>query len=512
MRKALSADELDGLGPALAAEGLLSVNRILNLHDGGRAPLASGAEFKKAQDVLAKCLLRGGYTSVEVTRVHSEAGQLLRLAQRREASSARMREEVAGLGSDATGRTSGGGGPADGAGATDSDKGLSKADRDKAKLEELAANVRLQLHGDSIAISVQPVDGDILLAYEALTRTPARLPTYDDLALKTAAEDQSSGTVRYKAGKTFKHKRGASSSAELDLFGRYCEVLRHAGATEAPATFAVTEADERSGVTDGDGNATTMICNYLQMARRQDELVRLVQTQQMSDEVTYRYLWTVREEWSSAFNLHAQTVPAAIATVLGRRLDMAVRAHAPGSPASRKRHAEACGPHGSARAKCSCPAGCEKPLEESWGFRYCLDCWSRNCQHLCSCACTCSDDDAEAKSARPPAPAHASVTNAAARVAGPAATTRMTHRQARRRPRIRRRSRSCLKSMPARKMRRKRRPRSVPLIKTCASTGLRSSAAAVRAAGTPPRTARPATSSFLARRRASRRSTKSSFR
>ena len=91
--------------------------------------------------------------------------------------------------------------------------------------------------------------------------------------------------------------------------------------------------------------------------------MRLVQTQQMSDGETYRYLLTVREEWSSAFNLHAQTVPAAIATVLGRRLDMAVRAHAPGSPASRKRHAEACGPHGSAQAKCSCPAGCEKPLE-----------------------------------------------------------------------------------------------------------------------------------------------------
>ena len=399
MRKALAADELESLAPALAAEGLLSVNRILNLHDGGRAPLASGAEFKKAQDMLTKCLLRGGYTSVEVARAHIEAGQLLRLAQRREASSARMREEAAGLNADATGRTSNGGGYAAATGGEDPEKGLSKADKDKAKLEELAANVRLQLHGDAIAISVQPVDGDILLAYEALTRNPARLPTYDDLALKTAAEDQSSGTVRYKAGKTFKHKRGVSSSAELDLFGRYCEVLRHAGATEAPTTFAVTEADERSGVTDGDGNATTMICNYLQMARRQDELVRLVQTQQMSDGETYRYLWTVREEWSSAFNLHAQTVPAAIATVLGRRLDMAVRAHAPGSPVSRKRHAEACGPHGRALAKCACPAGCEKPLEGSLsGFRYCLDCWSRNCQHLCSCACTCSDDDAEAKS------------------------------------------------------------------------------------------------------------------
>ena len=434
------------------------MNRILNLHDGGRAPLASGAEFKKAQDVLTKCLLRGGYTSVEVTRAHSEAGQLLRLAQRREASSARMREEAAGLNADATGRTSSGGGYAAATGGEDPEKGLSKADKDKAKLEELAANVRLQLHDDTVAISVQPVDGDILLTHESLTRTPARLPTYDDLALKTAAEYQSSGTVRYKAGKVFKHKRGVSSAAELALFGRYCEVLRHAGATEAPTSFATTDADMRSGVNNDEGRPVVMICNYLQSSRRQDELTRLVQTQKMSDDETHRYLYTVREEWSSAFNLHAQTVPAALATVLGRRLDMAVRAHAPGSP--RKRYAVACIPHDRAPV---CPHARER--------------YSR--------------------------PAH---------VAGPVATTQTTRRRARRRLQIRRKSRNCSRSTSARKVIRNVSPISAPLVRTFVSTGRRNSAVAARAAGTRPRTARLATSFSLARKPASPRSTRSSFR
>ena len=181
------------------------------------------------------------------------------------AKSLRLREGAVGLAA-AVGEQAPGGRAIPHQGlATEKQSGYEK---DRTLVDTLLGNVALQLRGKPLPAVLTPVLADVIVAVDALTRNPGRMPRFESLSMASRTSDEKGGDLkRYRADKTFEHRRGRSAEHEYNLIDDYLVIISIAGAQVAPKQMKVDKCDEQSGVrlledTREDDEDSVLIAQY----------------------------------------------------------------------------------------------------------------------------------------------------------------------------------------------------------------------------------------------------------
>ena len=121
------------------------------------------------------------------------------------------------------------------------------------------------IRGDEVSSSA-----DVLAAYDALTRTPARSAPLNSLELRTRSESSCDDGTRHAKNKDHKHERGKSTFREGEYFTRWCCSHAEGGAVAVPDGVVANEIDRGSGVRlgeEGDGEEETILMSRYQSVR-----------------------------------------------------------------------------------------------------------------------------------------------------------------------------------------------------------------------------------------------------
>lgn len=245
MEKLLEAIEGEELGDSLAHEGLLDTVRLLEVGGGGLKSPLQGLAYNDAKKKLVRHVRRGGCTLGQAT-LERTLDRIVRACKNREEQSLRLREGAVGLAA-AVGEQAPGGRAIPHQGlATEKQSGYEK---DRTLVDTLLGNVALQLRGKPLPAVLTPVLADVIVAVDALTRNPGRMPRFESLSMASRTSDEKGGDLkRYRADKTFEHRRGRSAEHEYNLIDDYLVIISIAGAQVAPKQMKVDTCDEQSGV------------------------------------------------------------------------------------------------------------------------------------------------------------------------------------------------------------------------------------------------------------------------
>jgi hypothetical protein len=139
-----------------------------------------------------------------------------------------------------------------------------------ATVDRLQGIVCEQRQGHPIRSDEVSSSADVLAAYDALTRTPARSAPLNSLELRTRWESSCDDGTRHAKNKDHKHERGKSAFCEGEYFTRWCCSHAEGGAVAAPDGVIANEIDRGSGVQlgeEGDGDGETILMSRYQSVR-----------------------------------------------------------------------------------------------------------------------------------------------------------------------------------------------------------------------------------------------------
>ena len=245
MEKVLEAVEGEEVGDALAREGLLDTLRLLEVGGGNLKAPIHGLGYNQAKKKLARHTRRGGCTLPQAI-LERMLDRIVRACAFREEQSLRLREGGVGLvevvgehisGKGATPHHASGG------------ERQTNYEKDRALVDTLLGNVALQLRGKPLPAVLTPVLADVVVAVDALTRNPGRMPRFETLSMASRTSDDKGGDLkRYRADKTFEHRRGRSAEHEYNLIDDFLVIIAIAGAQMAPSHMKVDTCDLGSGI------------------------------------------------------------------------------------------------------------------------------------------------------------------------------------------------------------------------------------------------------------------------
>jgi hypothetical protein len=139
-----------------------------------------------------------------------------------------------------------------------------------ATVDRLQGIVCEQRQGHPIRSDEVSSSADVLAAYDALTRTPARSAPLNSLELRTRSESSCDDGTRHAKNKDHKHERGKSTFREGEYFTRWCCSHAEGGAVAVPDGVVANEIDRGSGVRlgeEGDGEEETILMSRYQSVR-----------------------------------------------------------------------------------------------------------------------------------------------------------------------------------------------------------------------------------------------------
>lgn len=190
MEKILDAVEAEELRSPLEEEGLLDTMRFLEVGGGGlRSPGGLGLAYREARARLVLHVRRGGCRLADA-ELHTLLDRVVRISLLREGESAGIRAALAGVPGEKTVLAT--------ASASAPAERPTASEKDRAMSDGLLDCVTRQQNGKPLTAMMTPTLGDIVLAAEALSRNPARLPRFQSLSLSSRVEDKGGDTMRHR--------------------------------------------------------------------------------------------------------------------------------------------------------------------------------------------------------------------------------------------------------------------------------------------------------------------------